>query len=124
MKLFKPYVNLTKKEDATGITLYALHSVINLPVGYQYQSTTQSEIETPNGQKRWKVVLNFAPNGESLDNTLMQEFNTILDEGPTNDRHKIQLSVNTVTNSELLTASSSSSSETDVDYGDAEEDID
>lgn len=121
MKLFKPYVNLTKKVTKNNVEQYTLHSVINLPAAFQYHSTNQQEIETPAGEQKWMVTLNFTHNGACLANTMMQEFDTVLLEGPTDQRKKIGICITSTEGSSIIQATSCD--ETDLNYDDAGDEI-
>jgi hypothetical protein len=117
MKLFKPYVNLTKSAS-TGI--YTLNSVVSLPKGYALSSLVQSEIER-NGQKYWAVTATVTTNG-SIE-TDMAEFSVPLLQGPTEE---IKSTSMVVVNSSSLSSSMRNPVEenkTDVDYDDAQGDL-
>ena len=114
MKLFKPFVNLTKSVS-TGI--YTLNSVVSLPKDYALSSIEQGFIEK-DGKKVWSVTASVTTNG-SVETDIV-EFAVPLGQGPTVEIKKVSM---------LMVDSSSLSSpidtvaeenRTDVDYDDAE----
>lgn len=111
MKLFKPYVNLTKSES-TGV--YTLHSVVALPKGYALSSLNQGVIEK-NGKKLWAVTATVITNG-SIE-TDMAEFSVPLQQGPTAE---ILTTSMIVKEAPLAMRSPADDSGTDIDYDDAE----
>lgn len=112
MKLFKPFVNLTKSQS-TGV--YTLNSVVSVPKGYALNSLNQAEIEV-DGKKLWAVTAGITANGST--ETEIAEFSVPLEQGPTDEIK---------TTSMVIVATSSSVNDpeedngTDVDYDDAEE---
>ncbi|MFA8435400.1 MAG: hypothetical protein ACEPOZ_12850 [Marinifilaceae bacterium] len=112
MKLFKPYVNLTKSKT-TGE--YTLNAVVNLPADSSVEAISQEETLVDD-QKVWEVKLNINSNGSATEETKMEEFNIELKEGPLPDRRKVR----------MMVADSESTPEnegrTDVDYDDADDD--
>jgi hypothetical protein len=111
MKLFKPYVNLTKSKT-TGE--YTLNAVVNLPADSSVEAISQEET-LADDQKLWGVNLSINSNGSTTGETKMEEFNIELKEGPLADRQKVRM---------MVTESATDSpveERTDVNYDDADE---
>ncbi|RUT77635.1 hypothetical protein [Ancylomarina longa] len=110
MRLFKPYVNLTKSES-TGI--YTMNAVVALPKGYALSSLSQSEIKK-NGKKLWAVTAKVITNGS--ESNAMAEFSVPLEQGPTKEVKSTSMVI--VESSALRNPVEDNS--TEVDYEDAE----
>jgi hypothetical protein len=115
MKLFKPFVNLTKSES-TGI--YTLNAVVSLPKDYALSSIGQDLIEK-NDKKVWAVTASVITNG-SLETDIV-EFAVPLNQGPSEEINTVSM---VMVQSTMLGATSNpeEDSSTDVDYDDAEVD--
>ncbi|MBI9058603.1 MAG: hypothetical protein JEZ01_12635 [Labilibaculum sp.] len=116
MKLFKPFVNLTKSES-TGV--YTLNAVVSLPKDYALSSIDQGLIEK-NGKKVWAVTASVTTNG-SLETDIV-EFAVPLKQGPTEEVNTVSM---VMVQSSLLggTPNPEEDDSTDVNYDDAEEDL-
>lgn len=114
MKLFKPFVNLTKSES-TGV--YTLNAVVSLPKDYALSSIEQEPIEK-NGKKSWAVTASFTTNG-SVETDIV-EFAVPLKQGPTEELTTVSM---VIIQSSLLgaTPNPEEDNSTDVNYDDAEE---
>ena len=110
MKLFKPYVNLTKS-NSTGE--YTLNSVVSLPKGYALKSLKQNEVKR-DGKVLWSVTAAVQTNGTA--GTEIAEFAVPLEQGPTDQIKTVSM---VVVNENQL-ANPEDDNHTDVDYDDAE----
>ncbi len=116
MKLFKPFVNLTKSES-TGV--YTLNSVVSVPKDYALGSIEQGLIEK-NGKKVWAVTASLTTNG-SVETDIV-EFAVPLNQGPTEEVNTVSM---VMVQSTMVGATSNPAedSSTDVDYDDADIDV-
>lgn len=113
MKLFKPFVNLTKSK-ATGV--YTLNAVVSLPKDYALSSIGQDLIEK-NGKKIWAVTASVITNG-SLETDIV-EFAVPLNKIPTEELKTVSM---VMVQSTMLGATTNPEEDksTDVNYDDAE----
>jgi len=115
MKLFKPFVNLTKSES-TGE--YTLNAVVSVPKDYALGSIDQG-ILVKKDRKSWAVTASVTSNG-SLETDIV-EFSVPLKQGPTKEISTVTM---VMTGSSLKSGISNPEEEdrsTDVNYDDAEE---
>lgn len=110
MKLFKPYVNLTKS-NSTGE--YTLNSVVSLPKGYALKSLKQNEVKR-DGKVFWGVTASVQTNGAA--GTEIAEFAIPLEQGPSDQITTVSM---IVVDSSVM-ANPENENSTDVDYDDAE----
>ena len=117
MKLFKPFVNLTKSAS-TGV--YTINSVVSLPKDYALSSIEQGPIEI-DGKKVWSVTATVTTNG-SLETDIV-EFAVPIKQGPTDEIKKVSMFM--VDSSPLSSSIVNDVEEkrTDVNYDDAEVDV-
>ncbi|MPQ46795.1 hypothetical protein GCQ56_07190 [Marinifilum sp. N1E240] len=114
MKLFKPFVNLTKSES-TGV--YTLNAVVSVPKDYALGSIEQGLL-VKNEKKSWAVTASVTTNG-SIETDIV-EFSVPLKQGPTEEISTVTMVM--VETSKLgSVANPSEDDSTDVNYDDAEE---
>ncbi|MDQ1771479.1 hypothetical protein GQR60_09795 [Labilibaculum sp. A4] len=114
MKLFKPFVNLTKSAS-TGV--YTINSVVSLPKDYALSSIEQGLIEI-DGKKVWSVTATVTTNG-SLETDIV-EFAVPIKQGPTDEIKKVNMIVKQALSGDSSVGNPVEENRTDVDYDDAE----
>ena len=114
MKLFKPFVNLTRSES-TGE--YTLNAVVSVPKDYALGSIDQG-ILVKKDRKSWAVTASVTSNG-SLETDIV-EFSVPLKQGPTEEISTVTM-VMVETSKMDSVANPSEDDSTDVNYDDAEE---
>ena len=114
MKLFKPFVNLTRSES-TGE--YTLNAVVSVPKDYALGSIDQGLL-VKNEKKSWAVTASVTTNG-SIETDIV-EFSVPLKQGPTEEISTVTM-VMVETSKMDSVANPSEDDSTDVNYDDAEE---
>ncbi len=115
MKLFKPFVNLTK---SASTEVYTLNSVVSLPKDYALSSIEQGLI-VKDGKKVWSVTATVTTNG-SLETDIV-EFAVPLKQGPTEEIRKVSMIVKEAVVVDSSLGDPVNDKGTDVNYDDAEE---
>lgn len=113
MKLFKPFINLTKSES-TGI--YTLNAVVSLPKDYALNSIEQG-LSIKNKKKSWVVTAAVTTNG-SLETDIV-EFSVALKQKPTKEIRTVSMLIieSSMNNS---VKNPTKNNNTDINYDDAE----
>ncbi len=113
MKLFKPFVNLTKSKS-TGV--YTLNAVVSLPKDYALSSIEQGLIEE-NGKESWAVTASVTTSG-SVETDIV-EFAVPLNQGPTENIKTVSMVMVQYSTLDELSIPKKDN-RTDVDYDDSE----